>query len=42
LPNPAKDSSDRVTGGEPMTEPQRSYLHTFAEEAGREVLAEIT
>jgi hypothetical protein len=34
LPNPEKEPPDRVTGGDPMTEPQRSYLHTFAEEAG--------
>ncbi len=32
-----KDTSDWVTGDESMTGPQRSYLHTLAREAGREV-----
>lgn len=33
--NPAaKDPSDWVTGDEPMTAPQRSYLDTLACEAG--------
>ncbi len=32
-----KDPADWVTGDEPMTGPQRSYLHTLAQEAGREV-----
>ena len=35
--NPAKDPEDWVTGDEPMTGPQKSYLHTLAREAGREV-----
>jgi hypothetical protein len=35
--NPAKDPSDWVTGDEPMTGPQKSYLHTLAREADREV-----
>ncbi|MBV9208059.1 MAG: DUF3072 domain-containing protein [Actinobacteria bacterium] len=35
--NPAKDPSDWVTGEEPMTGPQKSYLQTLAREAGREV-----
>jgi inner membrane transporter RhtA len=35
--NPAKDPEDWVTGDEPMTGPQRSYLQTLAREAGREV-----
>ena len=35
--NPAKDPGDWVTGDEPMTGPQRSYLHTLAREAGRDV-----
>jgi len=35
--NPEKDPSDWVTGDEPMTGPQRSYLQTLAREAGREV-----
>lgn len=36
-PNPAKDPDDWVTGDEPMTGPQRSYLSTLAQEAGGEV-----
>ncbi|HEY0641063.1 MAG TPA: DUF3072 domain-containing protein [Pseudonocardiaceae bacterium] len=32
--NPAKDPADWVTGDEPMTGPQRSYLGTLAQEAG--------
>lgn len=32
-----KDPADWVTGDEPMTAPQRSYLHTLGQEAGREV-----
>lgn len=36
-PNPEKDTSDWVTGDEPMTGPQRSYLETLAQEAGEEV-----
>jgi 3-methyladenine DNA glycosylase/8-oxoguanine DNA glycosylase len=35
--NPAKDPEDWVTGEEPMTGPQKSYLQTLAREAGREV-----
>ncbi len=35
--NPEKDPEDWVTGDEPMTGPQRSYLQTLAREAGREV-----
>jgi hypothetical protein len=35
--NPAKDPQDWVTGDEPMTGPQKSYLQTLAREAGREV-----
>lgn len=34
--NPAKDPSDWVTGDEPMTGPQRSYLETLSREAGEE------
>ena len=41
--NPAqKDPSDWVTGDEPMTAPQRSYLDTLAREAGEEVSADLT
>jgi 3-methyladenine DNA glycosylase/8-oxoguanine DNA glycosylase len=35
--NPAKDPKDWVTGDEPMTGPQKSYLQTLAREARREV-----
>ena len=35
-PNAEKDPEDWVTGDEPMTGPQRSYLHTFAQQAGEE------
>jgi hypothetical protein len=35
--NPAKDPEDWSTGDEPMTGPQKSYLHTLAREAGRDV-----
>ena len=34
---PEKDPDDWVTGDEPMTGPQRSYLHTLGQEAGREI-----
>jgi hypothetical protein len=36
-PNPEKDPGDWTTGDEPMTGPQKSYLHTLAQEAGVEV-----
>jgi Protein of unknown function (DUF3072) len=35
--NPEKDPADWVTGEEPLTGPQKSYLQTLAREAGREV-----
>ena len=35
--NPEKDRSEWVTGDEPMTGPQRSYLQTLAQEAGESV-----
>ncbi len=35
--DPSKDPKDWVTGGEPMTGPQKSYLETLAREAGHEV-----
>jgi hypothetical protein len=35
-PNAEKDPSDWVTGDEPMTGPQQSYLHTLAQQAGEE------
>jgi Protein of unknown function (DUF3072) len=40
--NPEKDRSEWVTGDEPMTGPQRSYVQTLAQEAGREVPDEMT
>jgi hypothetical protein len=40
--NAEKDTSDWVTGDESMTGPQRSYLHTLAREAGRDVPDELT
>jgi hypothetical protein len=38
-PNEAaeKDPADWVTGDEPMTGPQRSYLHTLGQEAGSDI-----
>ncbi len=41
-PNPAKDPDDWVTGDEPMTGPQASYLSTLAQEAGEEVPDDLT
>jgi hypothetical protein len=35
--NPEKDPSDWVTGDEPVTGPQASYLSTLAQEAGEQV-----
>lgn len=40
--NPEKDRSDWVTGDEPMTGPQRSYLTTLAQEAGEQVPENLT
>jgi hypothetical protein len=40
--NPAKDPDEWVTGDEPMTGPQESYLSTLAQEAGEEVEADLT
>ncbi len=34
MQNPEKDPADWVTGDEPMTGPQRSYLETLSREAG--------
>ena len=31
-----------MTGDEPMTGPQRSYVHTLAQEAGRDVPDDMT
>ena len=35
--NPERPTDQWVTGDEPMTGPQRSYLHTLAQEAGEPV-----
>jgi hypothetical protein len=37
-----KDPSDWVTGDEPMTGAQRSYLDTLARQAGEEIPADIS
>ncbi|MFE0750023.1 DUF3072 domain-containing protein [Gordonia sp. NPDC058843] len=37
-----KDPDDWVTGDEPMTGAQRSYLDTLAREAGETISAELT
>ncbi|WP_371872744.1 DUF3072 domain-containing protein [Herbiconiux sp. L3-i23] len=38
----SKDPSDWVTGDEPITGAQKSYLDTLAREAGEEIPADIT
>lgn len=40
--NPEKDQSQWVTGDEPMTGPQRSYLNTLAQEAGEKIPENLT
>lgn len=40
--NMIKDPESWVTGDEPMTGAQRSYLHTLAEEAGEQVDDSLT
>jgi DNA topoisomerase VI subunit A len=40
--NTQKDPDTWTTGDEPMTGAQRSYLSTLAQEAGEEVLGELT
>lgn len=42
LENAEKDTSQWVTGDEPMTGAQRSYLNTLAQEAGAEVPEDMT
>ena len=39
--NAEKDPDQWVTGDEPMTGPQESYLQTLAREAGEEVPADL-
>lgn len=41
-PNPEKDPQDWVTGDEPMTGPQMSYLRTLSQEAGVEFDESLT
>ena len=36
MSTPEKDPQDWVTGDEPMTGPQKSYLETLAREAGED------
>lgn len=38
----ARDPEQWVTGDEPMTGPQRSYLDTLARQAGEELPADLT
>jgi hypothetical protein len=40
--DPSKDPDDWVTGDEPMTGPQESYLSTLAREAGEDVDHDLT
>ena len=40
--NAAKDPDKWVTGDEPMTAAQRSYLHTLATEANQEIDENMT
>jgi hypothetical protein len=37
-----RPTSEWVTGDEPMTGPQESYLHTLAQEAGEDVPSDLT
>ncbi len=41
-PTAEKDPSDWVTGDEPATGAQQSYLHTLARQAGEDVPEELT
>ncbi|MDX6327617.1 MAG: hypothetical protein QOK15_3971, partial [Nocardioidaceae bacterium] len=38
----AKDPSDWVTGDEPATGPQRSYLETLAQDSGAEIPEQLS
>ena len=40
--NPVRDPEDWVTGGEPSTGPQESYIRTLAKEAGEDVPTGLT
>jgi len=41
-PQPERPTDEWVTGDEPMTGPQQSYLQTLAREAGEEPNTELT
>jgi len=41
-PSLEKDPSEWVTGGDPITAAQKSYLDTLARQAGEEIPADIT
>lgn len=41
-PSPEKDTGEWVTGDEPMTGPQASYLKTLCQEAGEEFDESLT
>ncbi|WP_073390809.1 DUF3072 domain-containing protein [Jatrophihabitans endophyticus] len=41
-PQAEKPTDEWVTGDEPMTGPQQSYLSTLAQEAGEEVKQDLT
>lgn len=41
-PSAEKDPADWVTGDQPMTGPQKSYLHTLAQEAHEDVADDLT
>ncbi len=41
-PNPERDPEEWVTGDEPMTGPQASYLRTLCQEAGEPFDPELT
>jgi Protein of unknown function (DUF3072) len=41
-PSLQKDPSDWVTGGDPITDSQKSYLDTLARQAGEELSADMT
>jgi hypothetical protein len=40
--SPEKDPDEWVSGDEPLTGPQDSYLHTLAREAGQDVPDNLT
>jgi hypothetical protein len=40
--NPERDPDEWLTGNEPSTGPQESYLHTLAQEAGEDAPANLS